>query len=339
MQRGATRSDTSATRSQTFGATSPAAIAYGEKGSELRGSDRVRSRKTLIGPNGVALEAIIAASLRPFEHSVGSSDPAPILICLHGGGCNGRYFDIPGHSLLDVASEHGLTAVSIDRPGYGRSSSCEGDHDGIARSAEMIDGALTALWKESPAGCPGFVVVGHSIGGAIALHLAAADHEWLLLGVSVAGIGHIPPGNAGGAWAGAVPENGRIDIPREARRQLLYGPDWSMPAVPDDFFDAAMEPALITEIAEVYTSWPTEFSAIAGRIRVPILFAQPEFDALWTVRSSTCHEFGSAFTQAATVTGGIYRGVGHCIDHHRLGTAWHFEQIAFALRCWLEARR
>lgn len=339
MQHGATHGDTSATQSLTFGAASPAAIGYEEDGSEPRRSDPVRSRKTLIGPNGVALEATIAAPLRPLGTSVGTPDLAPILICLHGGGCNGRYFDIPGHSLLDVASEHGVTAVSIDRPGYGRSSSCEGDRDGIVRSAEVIDGALTALWKESPAGCPGFVVVGHSIGGAIALHLAAADHEWPMLGVSVAGIGHIPPGDAGGAWAGATPEDGRIDIPRDARRLLLYGPDWSMPSVPDDFFDAAMEPALITEIAEVYTSWPIEFSAIASRVRVPVLFAQPEFDALWTVQPSTCHEFESAFTQAATVTGGIYRGVGHCIDHHRLGTAWHFEQIAFAMRCAMEAKR
>ncbi|WP_078288670.1 alpha/beta hydrolase [Mycobacterium sp. D16R24] len=339
MQRGTTHGDSNATRSQTFGAVPPAAIGYGEEGSEPRGSDRFRSRKTLIAANGVALEVTIAASLRTLETSAGTSDPAPILICLHGGGCNGRYFDIPGHSLLDVASEHGLTGVSIDRPGYGRSASCEGDYDGMSRSAEVIDGALAVLWKESPAGCPGFVVVGHSIGGAIALHLAAADHEWPLLGVSVAGIGHIPPGNAGGAWAGATPEGGRIDIPREARRLLLYGPDWTMPTVPDNYFDAAMEPALVAELAEVYTSWLAEFSTIARRVKVPVQFAQPEFDALWTVQPSTCHEFGSAFTQAATVTGGIYRGVGHCIDHHRLGTAWHFEQIAFAMRCAMEARR
>jgi len=209
----------------------------------------------------------------------------------------------------------------------------------MAQSSEAIDAALTTLWKESPADCPGFVLVGHSIGGAIALRLAAAEHQWPLLGVSVAGIGHIPPGNAGGAWADATPEAGRMDIPSEARRLLFYGPDWTMPAVPDDFFDSAMEPALITEIAEVYSSWLAEFSAIAGRVKVPVQFAQPEFDALWTVQQSTCHEFGSAFTQAVAVTGGIYRGAGHCIDHHRLGTAWHFEQIAFAMRCAVEARR
>ncbi len=43
---------------------------------------------------------------------------APLVIALHGGTYSSEYFDIPGHSLLDIATERGIPVIALDRPNY-----------------------------------------------------------------------------------------------------------------------------------------------------------------------------------------------------------------------------
>ncbi len=58
--------------------------------------------------------------------------PSPLVIAIHGGTYTSPYFDVPGHSLLDRAAANGLTAIAIDRPGYGGTEALAEADMGIA---------------------------------------------------------------------------------------------------------------------------------------------------------------------------------------------------------------
>jgi pimeloyl-ACP methyl ester carboxylesterase len=261
----------------------------------------------------------------------------PLLVCLHGGGYDSGYFDIDGHSLLKDAADHGFNAIALDRPGYGASVVPAGGQPSLAESAQMISVALQSLWEDYESTCPGIVLIGHSIGGAIAIHLAASPQGWPLLGVSISGLGHIHVIPTG-PWDGAPPDS-TVEMPSDVRRMLLWGPDWTLQSAFTDRYAAADRPAPVAELVEIKHSWPHDFAGLAARVRVPVQFAAAEFDTIWKVAPEAVAEFAAGFTAAPFVVGSQYRAVGHCIDQHALGYAWHLEQFAFTLRCAMERSR
>jgi hypothetical protein len=46
----------------------------------------------------------------------------PLIIAIHGGTYTSRYFDVPGHSLLDQAGRNGIPAMSWQSGSIGISS-------------------------------------------------------------------------------------------------------------------------------------------------------------------------------------------------------------------------
>jgi len=83
------------------------------------------------------------------------------LVFLHGLGGQLRHF----HALIDILSQH-HRVVSIDRPGSGYSQALAGDACGPFEQAKLVYGVIRALGLEKP------IIVGHSLGGAVALSLA-----------------------------------------------------------------------------------------------------------------------------------------------------------------------
>ena len=116
---------------------------------------------------------------------------APLIVALHGGGYSSAYFDVPGLSLLAHAAAIGIPAVAIDRPGYGETESKPTDHSHAANAAILAE-AIGALWDERGGELPGIVLIGHSIGGAIAMMIAASRPAWPLLGVAASGVTRTP---------------------------------------------------------------------------------------------------------------------------------------------------
>src|SRR5271155_4415850 len=60
----------------------------------------------------------------------------PLVIALHGGTYSSTYFDVPGHSLLDLAAQLGIPILAIDRPAYGTSPQVEDSESIIQKNAE-----------------------------------------------------------------------------------------------------------------------------------------------------------------------------------------------------------
>jgi len=94
-------------------------------------------------------------------HYLDRGDGPPALL-IHGLGGQMRNFSyalterlLPGHRV-----------VTVDRPGSGYSTAAAGPHPGLAAQARLVAGLIERLGLDRP------VIVGHSLGGAVALALA-----------------------------------------------------------------------------------------------------------------------------------------------------------------------
>lgn len=257
---------------------------------------------------------------------------APLLVALHGGTYTSAYFDVPGFSLLDLAEATGFTAVSLDRPGYGGSDPLGDDTPGFAGSATVLEDAIARLWADRSADHPGIVIVSHSIGSAIAVHMAAGKPAWPLLGIALHGVNDRSPDPVVNAW-NAMPAGQPIAFTQEQRRMFMYGPDGTLDADAVARAEISAAPAPLAELLEIVREWPASAAQLAVGVTVPVHYALAEFDGLWLVGQERVEEFAGYFTSAPWTVASLFRGAGHNIDHHHLGRTLHLEQLAFAWAC------
>jgi pimeloyl-ACP methyl ester carboxylesterase len=134
------------------------------------------------------------------REETGSGDP---LILVHGAWADGRHWTRLANEL------DGFRVIAYDRRGHGRSG---GEHEGIATDVEDL--ADLVDWLKSPAH-----VVGGSLGGSIALRLAAAaPSAFLSLAV------HEPALPPPGSGAPSPPDH--MPTPREFAESSLGEGAW-----------------------------------------------------------------------------------------------------------------
>ena len=262
---------------------------------------------------------------------LGRSD-RPLLICLPGGSYNARYFDVPGHSFLDTAAANGFGAIALNRPGYAGSDPLPAQQRTFARHGEVLSDAIGEIWNAHGAGHPGIVIVSHSIGSAIAVHIAARRPSWPLLGIALHGINTISPEHVVAAWHG-MPPNVPVAFSPEQRRQFMYGPDTTFAPDVIEKAQVSAEPVPVEELLEVVGEWPHAAADLASEIQVPVHYVLAEHEALWYTGVDRVDAFANLFRSAPRVEAMLARGVGHNIDHHHRGSILHLQQLAFALSC------
>ncbi|XP_056093076.1 protein phosphatase methylesterase 1 isoform X2 [Rhinichthys klamathensis goyatoka] len=108
-----------------------------------------------------------------------SGSDGPVLLLLHGGG----------HSALSwavftsvICSRINCRVAAMDLRGHGDSKVKNPDDLSAETMAKDIGKVVEALYGENP---PPIMIIGHSMGGAIAVHTAASNHVPSLLGLCV----------------------------------------------------------------------------------------------------------------------------------------------------------
>lgn len=260
----------------------------------------------------------------------------PLIIAIHGGTYTSKYFDVPGYSLLDRAAALGIPIIAVDRPGYGESSPLPAGEATIAQNAQVLEEAIGQIWRTQAGGARGIVLIGHSIGAAVTVAIAARQPPWPLLGVSISGVGLSSPPEVGKAW-GSLPPLAMLELPVAVKDAVMFGPAWTLePAQPAASY-VANSPVPRAELIDIVTGWPEQARALAAKVTVPVHYRQAEFEKLWITDAENVISFGGAFSASSVVSAQLFASVGHCIDFHRLGAAFQLEQLAFALRCALKA--
>jgi pimeloyl-ACP methyl ester carboxylesterase len=259
--------------------------------------------------------------------------PRPLVVAIHGGTYTSLYFDLPGYSLLDRAELNGIRALELDRPNYGDSPRLVPEASSLEGQAAHISAALRPIWERFGQDTAGLVLIGHSIGAAIAAMIASAPGDLPLLGLAISGVGlEVPPGHPAGMPG--EPAGMFVEIPAALKTATMFGPPASfdgsqMPLLSE----AADAPAPIPELVDINTFWPAEALSILGRVAVPVHYRQAEFDHLWLSEPGDVRRFAAALTSAPYVDAQVMPGAGHCIDLHHASEALHLQQLGFALQC------
>lgn len=280
---------------------------------------------------------IVMSGRRNLPLQPSEADDHPLVIAIHGGSYTSAYFDLPGFSLMQRAAALNIPIIALDRPGYGETTAFAPKEATIANNAERLDAAIGELWRRHGDKARGVFLIGHSIGGAITVSIAARRPSWPLLGLSVSGVGLVTPVESGEAWA-ALPDIPMIDLPPPLKDQVMFGPDGTYGGAMPALGHAADAPCPRAELIDITSTWHDAVRPLAAQVQVPVHYRQAEFDRLWIVDADQVAGFGAAFCASPLVDAALYRNAGHCIDFHRLGAAFQTEQLAFALRCCVPAQ-
>lgn len=253
----------------------------------------------------------------------------PVILALHGGTYTSRYFDVPGHSVLDRAVAQGFDIVALDRPGYGGSTALPDAPDLIQKNAEAINAALPGLMAALGLGGRPVFVIGHSIGGATALTLVAQASGWTPTGVAVSGVGAETPPESAAAYA-QMPPVYYVELPTPMKDQVMFGPPGSYPADMPAASHVANTHVPRHELLDITGGYQARQAAIAARIRVPVHYRQGEHEKLWINSPEAVAAYGRIFVNSPRVDFAMVPEAGHCIDFHHAGPAFQQSQLDFA---------
>lgn len=265
----------------------------------------------------------------------GAAADVPLVIAIHGGTYTSAYFDLPDSSFLARAAANGIPAIAIDRPGYGDSPALPPDQMAIADQAAYLVEPLHELWALHGEG-RAVVLIGHSIGGAIAATIAGAPGDLPVAGLAVSGVGLRTPTHHGPMWA-SLPDEPFVGMPAPVKDAVMFGPAGSYHPSAPEASRAADAPAPKAELIAITGAWQQDVGDVLGRIRAPVHYRQAEHDALWIVSQDEVDGFAAALSQSPRVDAAMVRDTGHCMDLHHVAAAFQLQQLGFALQCGVEA--
>lgn len=262
--------------------------------------------------------------------SAGDADPArPLLVCIHGGGCNRDYFDLKGCSMLAAARARGFAVLRVNRPGYAGTPIPTGTRP-IATTPALIRRFVDAVRAEHAPATNGVALIGHSIGGAIALRLAGEEADWPLRAVAVSGIGdRVAPDMASvSVDRGAT----RVDAPQGLDALLFEngGRPLSWRALAS--LRRAAEPWLVSEVFEIVEDWPKQWPAVARAVHIPVQVRLAEYERLWQTGQPAVDRVRAALTNAPMVDAAQLPEGGHLYEVCRRGPELIEAQLDFIER-------
>jgi pimeloyl-ACP methyl ester carboxylesterase len=256
-----------------------------------------------------------------------------LLVALPGGGFRASYYHfrvLPEASMLTVGSMLGYDMLALDRPGYGSSSAGAPSGYGIGEQADILSGAIARLAEQLPGRTVG--VVGHSLGGIVALEIAARAHTCAWPGwVAVAGV----PVKRAAAEAAVLAEAAaaagsavRLGGVRRAERRY-FGPESTFDRRVLDSLRECSAPVPKSEYRDAI-GYHERFRVTAGAVTRPVHFTAVEFENTSEMNPAVLAHAGRAFSRAPLVELHLQRASGHNVSLHHVARSYHLRVIAFA---------
>ncbi len=268
--------------------------------------------------DGVPMSALVATA----------PDPRAVLVAIHGGATSAAYFDCPGHpelSLLRAAAADGVTAIALDRPGYGASAFY---HDRMTDPATRVGFALGAVDKmlgETARGA-GIFVLAHSAGCELGLRLAIDDRTTDILGVELSGTGLRYSEDAKAVIAAATVTSRPAGL-----RDLLWQPTDIYP--PEVLTGGLSAPGAPYEV-DVTANWPRrDFPEVAGQVTVPVEFSVAEHEQVWESSGGAADAIAALFTSSPRVVINEMPASGHNLSVGWTAGEYHRRVLAFLDEC------
>jgi pimeloyl-ACP methyl ester carboxylesterase len=254
-------------------------------------------------------------------HAQRWGDPAaPLVVCVHGSGCNSGYFDLAGNSLLAAATERGMPVLLLDRPGHGASGAAP-PGSAIDRGAEAVGELLDALYAaRADLRERQVALVGHSFGGAVALTFAARNPGVTIAAVCVSGIGDVANPDYVESRRGATASPAAL---------WLFGPGSSYDWRGITALRAAADRWRAEEVDEIAGDWPRRWARTVSAVTCPVHFRLAEHERIWDNGPHAIKRITAAFTRSAYVDAGIALDGGHLYEVHLRGPELVGAQLDF----------
>jgi pimeloyl-ACP methyl ester carboxylesterase len=258
-----------------------------------------------------------------------------LILALHGGGYSAGYWNCPvrGTSFFTLAAKLGFHVVAPDRPGYGSSRDFNPARLGLDNQVEFLFDALED-WSSSNAFSGPAFVIGHSLGGIIALLMAAHPRAQHLCAVDVLGVPIHYRASSAGEIVKSLPQAGTHvpSVDDHTRRLLMFGPEDSYESLADRHDAAAVRPMPVAEYREAIAipeSWPT----VLPRIRIPVQFTAAELELMQATGNEVLDEVRTLLSSCPHKSVHLQRRSGHNASTHKIAAAYHLRAIAFFEEC------
>ncbi|MEN0136006.1 MAG: alpha/beta hydrolase [Rhodococcus sp. (in: high G+C Gram-positive bacteria)] len=253
-----------------------------------------------------------------------------LVVALHGGTYDSGYYDRGPGSLLELGALLGYTVVALDRPGYGSTTSCDPAVLSFPAQTRILAAAVDTIAGDL--GRTGDVVlVGHSIGGMLALQVASHTRD-PLRGVEVSGLGEFWQPGLREMWASMISDAPALVLPPDAHAHVMFGPDDTHTVDQVELDARLLRPLPMPELTDV-VQWSTALPSVAAKVAVPVSLTLAEHDNIWQSSAEARDALAGHFTSAPTVQTDLFRHAGHSIELHSRARAYALRQLAFVEEC------
>ncbi|PIG82258.1 hypothetical protein AARAC_000005 [Aspergillus arachidicola] len=278
--------------------------------------------------------------------STSSARHVPLVVALHGGTYDCHYFDAtPRFSASATSASLGVPFISINRPGYGDTSSPSPIPEGsnfIAETGVWLHRyILPALWSEfgSPLRCTCIVLLCHSFGSmggivAAAVHGKEAEPKYPLGGLVLSGMGneqsksmkHSPPPQPNAGPSGVL-------FPLQFKDQVMFLPG----TVDSEVLDNSERLNAVSPYAEMQ-QFPGNWLPIwkedwAIHVKAPVMFTLVHDDVFFKATEEEVKICTEAFRNSSRVDGSLVMGAPHCMELSYWSQGWYARCFGFALEC------
>ncbi|MBW8814204.1 MAG: alpha/beta hydrolase [Caulobacterales bacterium] len=243
-----------------------------------------------------------------------------LVLALHGGGYRAGYWDYPPNSLLPMAAARGFHAVAVDRPGYGAAfdQTC-----GLARQAEIVFDVIDHL-KRGDGDVP-VLVAGHSMGGILALMMAASARSPAIAAVDACGVPLAFQPAMAKALAARRPQPGQTHYdaaPASQGHMLFYGPQATFDPAVLAYDDTIAAPVPVAELPDGAAA-PDTMPAVMAAITLPVRLSFAAFEGASVVDDAMVARARGWLAGSARAEVRIQPDAGHNISLHRVGADFH----------------